>query len=115
MEVRLDENAINERQDDFESRYCGTATELFCIVMLYHLMIIFTLGIAAPWALCMRERWRTENTIIDGKQLVFEGTGGQLFWRYMGWSILTLLTLGFFGWKRAANVRDWMTARTHLI
>jgi uncharacterized membrane protein YjgN (DUF898 family) len=97
------------------SRFGGTAIELFCVVILQYLMIIITLGFGTPWALCMRERWRTENMVIDGKQVVFEGKGRKLFWRYMWWSFLTLISLGFYAWKRAINVRDWMLDYTHLI
>lgn len=110
----------NEKELVFEeakkrSRFGGTAMEMFSVVFLQYLMIIFTLGIGAPWALCMRERWKADNTIIDGKQVVFDGTGGKLFFRYTAWSILTLFTLGIYGWKRASLLRDWMTEHTHLI
>ena len=100
---------------DGESRFGGTALELFCIVALQYLMILITLGIGTPWALCMRERWRTESLVIDGKQVFFDGKGRELFWRYMWWSFLTLITLGIYGWKRAINVRDWMVEHTHFL
>jgi uncharacterized membrane protein YjgN (DUF898 family) len=95
------------------SRFGGTAIELFCVVILQYLMIIITLGFGTPWALCMRERWRTENMVIDGKQVVFEGTGKKFFWRYMLWCFLTIITLGLCAYWMAVKMLRWDAKYTH--
>lgn len=42
------------------------------------LLTCFTLGIALPWAICIWQNWVAKHTIIDGKQMVFDGTCGVL-------------------------------------
>ena len=77
------------------------------------LLVIFTLGIAMPWAICQEQRWHLNNMIIDGKQVVFEGTGKKLFWHYVGWFFLTLITLGIFGIWAPIRFRKWVADYTH--
>ena len=79
-----------------ESKFDGGLLGLIGINILQALLITITLGIGAPWAICIKERWIAKHTYIDGKQLVFDGTGGQLFGNYIKWMLLTLITLGIY-------------------
>lgn len=93
----------------------GEGWDYLRICVLSFLLSVFTLGIGRPWALCMRERWRVENTFIEGKVLGFEGTGSKLFWRYVGWSLLTLITLGIYGFWKHVKIREWMVENTYFV
>ena len=66
-----------------------------------------TLGLALPWIICIVIRWVCENTTIGGKQLAFKGTGGGLFGRYIGWSLLTIITFGIYGYWATRNYIRW--------
>ena len=59
------------------------------------LISVFTFGIAVPWAVCIKERWFAEHTIIDGNKITFDGTGAQLFGNYIKWILLTIITLRY--------------------
>ena len=54
-----------------ESNFTGGLLWLIVINIVRLLIVIITLGIGFPWAICMRERWYEKHIIIDNKQLVF--------------------------------------------
>jgi hypothetical protein len=66
-----------------------------------------TFGLALPWIICIVIRWVCENTTIGGKQLAFKGTGGGLFGRSILWSLLTIITLGIYGYWAIRNCIRW--------
>ena len=77
------------------------------VLILQTILFIVTLGFAMPWVVCMRGRWYFDNMIIDGKQVVFDGRGKKLFWRYIGWILLTIITLGVWGFWMAVKILKW--------
>jgi uncharacterized membrane protein YjgN (DUF898 family) len=96
-----------------ESRFTGGLLGLIGINLLQFLLIFITLGLGAPWAICIKERWIAKHTYIDGKRLVFDGTGAQLFGSYIKWFLLTLITLGIYGFWLDIKMKQWITKHTH--
>lgn len=96
-----------------ESRFDGGLLGMIGIGILQGLLVAITLGFGAPWAICMRERWIARHTVIDGRRLVFDGTGGQLFGNYIKWFLLTLITLGIYGFWLSIKMKQWVTKHTH--
>lgn len=62
---------------------------------------------------CWKQRWLAKHTVLDGRRQSFDGTGGQLFGKYFGWRLLTLITLGIFGFWRGVKLEKWLTKHTH--
>ena len=96
-----------------ESKFTGGLLGLIGINILQALLIGITLGIGAPWAICMKERWIAKHTYIDGRQLVFDGTGGQLFGTYIKWVLLTIVTLGIYAFWLEIKMKQWLVKHTH--
>ena len=96
-----------------ESRFTGGLLGLLGISILQGLLTFITLGLAAPWAVCMKERWVARHTVIDGHQLVFDGTGGQLFGNYIKWFLLTIITLGIYAFWLEIKMKQWIVKHTH--
>ncbi|MBQ9976555.1 MAG: DUF898 family protein [Clostridia bacterium] len=97
-----------------ESKFTGGLLGLIGISILQGLIICFTLGIAAPWAICMKESWIAKHTIIDGHQVIFDGTGGQLFGNYIKWFLLCIVTIGIYSLWLGINMKKWVVKHTHL-
>jgi len=95
------------------SEFTGGLLGLIGINILQMLIILFTFGIAAPWAICMKERWIAKHTYIDGRQLAFDGTGGQLFGNWIKWFLLTLITCGIYGFWVTPKLYQWIAKHTH--
>jgi uncharacterized membrane protein YjgN (DUF898 family) len=98
-----------------ESKFNGGLLGLIGIGILQGLLIVFTLGFGAPWAVCMKERWYANHTTIDGRQLTFDGTGGQLFGNYIKWFLLTIITLGIYSFWLSIKMKAWVVKHTHLV
>lgn len=96
-----------------ESKFTGGLLGMIGIGILQGLIITFTLGLGLPWAVCIKQRWIAKHTIIDGKRLTFDGTGGQLFGNYIKWFLLTLITFGIYGFWLTIKMQQWITKHTH--
>ena len=96
-----------------ESKFTGGLFSLIINSLLCALLTVITLGLAYPWAMCMRERWIASHTYIDGKQLVFDGTGMQLIGNYIKWLILTVITLGIYAFWLTIKLKQWKVKHTH--
>ena len=79
-----------------ESKFTGGLLGLIGVGIISAIISVFTLGIGVPWAICYKEKWYTEHTIVDGKRLVFDGNGAQLFGNYIKWFLLSIITCGIY-------------------
>ncbi|MBO5327762.1 MAG: DUF898 family protein [Clostridia bacterium] len=103
------ENSLNQ------SKYTGGLLGLLGVEIVGALITLITFGIAAPWAVCMKENWVVEHTILDGKRLTFDGTGGQLFGKYIVWLMLTVITFGIYALWLPIKMQQWVTEHTHIV
>ena len=79
------------------SEFNGGLLGYIGITLLQIVIIVFTLTLGTAWAVCKYHRWYAKHTKINGKQLVFDGKGIQLFGKYIAWGFLTFITLGIYG------------------
>ena len=96
-----------------QSQFTGGLLGLIGISILQGLLIMITLGLGAPWAICMKERWIAKHTYIEGRQLAFDGTGAQLFGSYIKWFLLTIITLGIYSFWLSIKMKQWLVKHTH--
>ena len=97
-----------------DSKFTGGLAGMIGIGLLQLVIIVFTLGLGTPWAVCLKERWYVEHTILDGKMLYFDGNGGQLFGNFIKWFLLTVITIGIYGFWLKIKMKQWVTKHTHL-
>jgi len=91
-------------------RFTGSALGLFKETLIGSILLIITVGFYAPWFICRVQRWFCSNTIIKDRtgnevSLQFRGAGGELFLTYLVGLVLTVLTLGVYGF--------WFAVKTH--
>ena len=98
-----------------ESKFTGGLLGMIGIGILQAIIIFLTLGLGAPWAICLKESWYVNHTIIEGHKLTFDGTGGQLFGNYIKWFLLTIITLGIYSFWLSIKMKQWVTKHTHMI
>lgn len=97
-----------------ESKFNGKLLPMIGHSLLSAFIVIITLTIGTPWAICRMQRWVINNTVIDGKQLTFDGKGIQLFGRCILWLFLTVITVGIFGLWVPIRMQNWITKHTHV-
>ena len=98
-----------------ESKFTGGLLGMIGIGILQSLIITFTFGLGLPWAVCLKQNWLAKHTIIDGRQLTFDGTGGQLFGNYIKWFLLTIITFGIYGFWLSIKMQQWIVKHTHQV
>ena len=90
-------------------QFDGGAGSFLLVGILSFLLTVFTLGLATPWAVVMRYRWRTGHTIIDGRRLRFTGTGIGLFGNWIKWWLLCIVTIGIYLFWLVPRLTKWVT------
>jgi hypothetical protein len=79
-----------------QSDFRGGAIAYFFWRLVAGIITTITLGLGFPAAKCMLIRWGMDKSIIDGRRLRFDGTGWQLFGRFILWLLLSVITLGIY-------------------
>ncbi len=97
-----------------KSEFTGGVFALFGHRFVLALVSSISGFIAYPFIYCWYKKWICEHTYIDGKQLRFDGDGGQLIGKYIVWGLLSIITLGIY-WiiKGAVNISKWEAEHTH--
>ena len=75
----------------------GGAGTYFGTALLGGLITIITLGICYPFSFVLMEQWRAKHSFIEGRQLVFTGTGVGLFGLWIKWFLLMVITVAIYG------------------
>lgn len=96
-----------------KSYFDGSLLQLIGWRILGTIVSSLTLGICAPWAICMVYAWETKHTVIDGRRLVFDGTPMQLFGNWIKWLLLTIVTFGIYSFWLAIKLKQWKAKHTH--
>lgn len=96
-----------------DSYFDGKVLDYVGWLLLSYLISFLTFGIASPWGKCILYKYRFSHTIYNGKRLKFEGDGGELFVNRFKWFLLTIITLGIYGWWVPAKKINWVISNLH--
>ncbi len=94
------------------SEFTGSFWGMFGRSILCYLICSVSYGIAAPWAIAKFVKWKTENTVYNGKKLIFVGSGKKLFWSWIRWMTFGVITLGVYFFFLPCRIDRWKTANT---
>ena len=94
-------------------KFSGSGGQYFTTVLI-HLFVLsgITFGLYAPWAWVKIFRLKASHTTLNGKEVRFIGTGGQLLVLSLVQGILTLLTLGLYGPWAICKFFEWKAQNT---
>lgn len=106
---------VNKIQPKKDFEFTGGAGSFFVTAVLAWLVTVFTLGLGYPWALCMIERWKAENTCVEGRECVFRGTGLGLFGKWIKFWVLTVVTFGIYSFWIVPDLCAWKAKHTHFV
>lgn len=96
-----------------KSEYTGTMPEWWIMKIWTWFLSFISFGLLYPLAICIWERWRAKNTIINGLQCEFDGSAVSLFGNCVIWWILTIITFGIFAFWIPVKLEKWIVANTH--
>ncbi len=98
-----------------DSYFSGGAGGYLGIHILWFVLTLFTFGIGKAWADKMVLQWEAKHTHIGGSPLEFNGTGGQLFVKYLLLALLTPITLGIYALFFTVVYMRWQVAHTEAV
>lgn len=96
-------------------QFHGGASSYLGVGILSALLTIFTFGIATPWAICMQQRWKINNTTIGGRKLQFNGSGIGLFGLWIKWLIFIFITFGIYSLWVGPRIQQWVVENTDFV
>ena len=94
------------------SYFDGGLLSLFGWKILGYFLTAITFGIAYPWSVCFIKRWEVKHSVIGSNRLIFTGTGGKLFVKYIVWWLLSIVTLGIFLFFLPIKMEKWVASHT---
>ena len=98
-----------------ESYFDGGLLEYIILSVIGYFVTAITLGICAPWAICLIYNWEISHKVIDGRRLQFTGTATGLFGHWIKWLLLTIVTFGIYGFWLGIKLEQWKTKHTHVL
>ena len=113
--INIYKEIIMAKEYSSHSKFTAGAFANYFATLLVGLVSSITCGIATPWILCWYMRFIANHTFINGKQVIFDGSGGSLFGNYIKWLLLSFITFGIY-WLVAGqvNLAQWLAKNTHL-
>ena len=93
-------------------KFDGGAATYMGTLLLSVIITLLTLGLAYPYGLVLRQRWRAKHTFVNGVQLVFFGKGIGLFGLWIKWWLLTVITLGIYSFWVIPRLNRWIVEHT---
>ncbi|MGL4735891.1 MAG: hypothetical protein ACRCW2_00415 [Cellulosilyticaceae bacterium] len=105
-------SSIITNKKKYDSYFDKTVKDYVILNIKFLLICIGTLGIAYPWALCMKYKATQHHTVICGKRLKFIGNPQELIGHWLWWWFLSIITFGIFGFVAHIRMEQWITANT---
>jgi uncharacterized membrane protein YjgN (DUF898 family) len=121
-----DDDDDDDRDDDYEEapkkkkrarrtgsfEFDGGAGDFLVVGLLSALLYVFTLGLGAPWVVCMLKRWEAEHTLVEGRRLRFDGAGSSLLGLFIVGYFLSIITLGIYLLWFVPKIQKWIVENT---
>lgn len=98
-----------------ESKFTGSLLELVIVNLAAGFVSVISLGLLVPWAICFRYRYIASHTIIDGKQLYFDGNAAQLWGQWFKWLFFIIITVGIYTFWVGLRLQQWRVNHTHMM
>ena len=98
--------------DPNKSVFDGSGLELFIINLVGAFICLVTIGLASPWVICYKIGWDRRHTVYNGRRLAFNGTGIQLFGKWIIWFLLTIVTCGLYSFVMGLKLEQWILSHT---
>ena len=113
VQGEYEEVEIKHKEVRTDSYFDGGLLELIGWRILAFFITGITFGIGAPWAQCMLYSWEYKHTVLNGKRLKFEGTGGDLFVQYFKWIFFSIITFGIYILVIPVRETRWVVSNLH--
>lgn len=88
-------------------KFSGGAASYLGTGILAFLITVFSAGLCYPFARVLLERWKAKYATIDGRKVIFKGTGWGLFGLWIKWFVLSVVTFGIYTLWVGPQIQKW--------
>lgn len=108
--------AVRDKSGELSpSRFTGGHLSYFLRRLALLVLTILSLSLAYPALKCWYMRWEVRHTVIQGRNMYFDGRARQLYGKYLLWLLWSVLTLSVYYFvKMKINLIKWQTKHTHV-
>lgn len=106
------QSSIHRHRELYDSHYDQGSGEYVLGRLKFIALTVFTLGFAYPWAMCNKQRGAKSHTVICGRRLKFIGDPQELLAHWIAWWLLSVITIGIFGFFAKVRMQRWVAANT---
>ncbi len=103
---------VSDKKDAEKSYFDGSAFGRLGWTILGTLLTGLTLGLCFPFAKCWLYTWEAKHTVIDGRRLKFCGKPSGFLGTWLLCIVLTIVTLGIYGFYVPIKFQKWKEANT---
>lgn len=100
-----------EGEEDNNSYFDGNIWGFIGTNILAGLVVIVPF-VGFAWSIIIRTKWEMCHTVTDSRRLIFVGTVGSLFLKYLLWGFLTVITFGIFSFFIPVKQMRWEAENT---
>lgn len=98
-------------EDDNNSYFDGGILGLLGTNIL-SFFVAFVPFVGLAWSNIIKTKWIKSHTVCDSRRLIFQGSLGSLFVKYLLWGFLSVITLGIYAWFVPVKELRWETENT---
>ena len=110
----VDDPSYNDRYfGQGESYFVGNVFSLGVRLILWGILDLITFGIMVPWTTAWQYKYYAARSTYSGKKVKFDGRGIQLLGKWILWALLTIITLGIYGFFMAIALKKWIVKHQH--
>lgn len=111
INISTQESSLETRRGQ-TSYFDGGLLQFIGWTILGALVTVCTFGICYPWSLTMIYGWKINHTVVEGRRLQFHGSAVGLFGHWIKWWVLTIITIGIYGFWVFIKMEDWKARNT---
>ena len=103
-----------EEQPVGSGAFDGNSFQYFGYSLLEILLLILTVGLAAPWTMTMIQKWEIKHSVILTDRFKYEGTALGILGQYIIVLLLCIVTLGLYYPWGIVQLNKYVYSHTHV-
>lgn len=107
---KIEQSTIEINKKKYNSYFDESVKAYMIVKLKFYMMCIFSLGLAYPWALCMKYKAKYHHTVVCGKRLKFIGNPLDLAHHWFWWWLLCIITIGIYALFLHVRMEKWTIA-----
>ena len=108
------EHTVYADEPNVPGQFDGNTGEYILYSLLLGFICLFTLGIGAPWAITLLQKWQMSHCIVSRDRMYYDGTALGIFGQYIVIFLLSVVTCGLYSSWGIVRMNKYILRHTHV-